>query len=213
MAIEVVTAVLVDEDALFRRGLRDLLEASGVEVLGEAPDAEAAMPLAGASSPDVIVLDAGGRRAPTTGSVGRLYEAAPTAAVLVLAASLVPDAVVDAIRAGAAGYLLKEAGPEGIVTAVQDAAGGGSPLSPAVAALLLEQLRTAPRPDRNRPDLTARERHILARLAAGSRNSEIADELSISTHTVKRHVSHLLAKLGVENRTQAAVEATRRGLL
>jgi len=129
-----------------------------------------------------------------------------------LASSLDAGEVERAIQAGACGYLLKDDSAAEIVAAVRTAAAGGSPLSPPVAAALVTQLR-GPLQDNGAPELTTRELHVLQLLGAGRRNVEIAEDLAISVYTVKRHVSHLLRKLGAANRTQAAVEATRRGLL
>lgn len=213
MGREVGTVAVLGEDALFRRALRDVLREAGMRVVAEAPDfADGGAALA-KDSPDVVVAALSRRGTSVADAVGRLRATVPESEVLLVASSVVPADVVDALRAGACGYVLKDERPERIVAAVRAAMEGGAPLAPAAATAVVKQLRAVPAADGAGPELTPRERHVLERLAAGRRNGEIAEELGISVYTVKRHVSHLLAKLGVENRTHAAVEATRRGLL
>lgn len=212
MSSEAGTVALVGDDALFRRALADALRGDGLRVL-EDPSHLAGGAAAPEPSPDVVVVAPSPGRREAAAAVKRLSEAAPEARILLVAGSVVPDDVIEALRAGACGYVLKDESPERIVAAVRAAAAGHAALAPAAATVVVDRLRAAPAADGAGPELTPRERHVLARLAAGRRNDEIAAELEISVYTVKRHVSHLLAKLGVDNRTQAAVEATRRGLL
>jgi DNA-binding NarL/FixJ family response regulator len=210
VAGNVGTVALDGEDALFRRALADALREAGMRVVEEmAADGDGAL----ASDADVVVVTHSGRRGPVGDAVRRLRGPAPEARILLVAGSVVPEDVIECLRAGACGYVLKDESPERIVAAVRAALEGQAALAPAAAAVVVDRLRAAPGVDGARPDLTPRERHVLGRLAAGRRNDEIAADLEISVYTVKRHVSHLLAKLGVENRTQAVVEATRRGLL
>jgi DNA-binding NarL/FixJ family response regulator len=199
---------------MFRHGIRELLEESGIRVAGEAGGGEQAVSQAVALSPDVIVTAVRMRGVSGVEATRRICEAAAEARVLMLSSSRDSADTMRAMRAGACGCVLKDDAPEEIVAAIRAAAAGGSPLSPRVAADLLEHLRAWPAIDGAKPaELTAREQSVLVLLATGRNNTQIAGELSISVHTVKRHVSNLFAKLEVENRTQAAVEATRRGLL
>jgi DNA-binding NarL/FixJ family response regulator len=208
-----ITTLLVDEDAMFRHGIRELLEESGIRIAGEAGGGEQGVAQAVDLSPDVVVTAVRMRGVSGVEATRRIREVAADARVLMLSSSRDSADTKGAMQAGACGYVLKDDSPEEIVAAIRAAAAGGSPLSPRVAADLLEHLRAGPASDGATPELTARERSVLELLATGRYNTQIAGELSISVHTVKRHVSNLLAKLEVENRTQAAVEATRRGLL
>jgi DNA-binding NarL/FixJ family response regulator len=211
---EVVTVVLLGgEDALFRRALGERLEGAGMRVSEAGADWGEVERAAAEVNPDVVVAIRARRREPIADLVSRLRDAAPSAPLLLVAGSLAASEAVGALRAGARGYVLKDESPDLIVAAVRAAVAGQATLSAAAAADVVEGLRAAAGVDGVGPELTPRERHVLERLAAGCRNGEIADQLEISVYTVKRHVSHLFAKLGVENRTQAAVEATRRGLL
>lgn len=198
---------------MFRHGIRDLLEEVGIRIAGEARNAEEAVAQAVELTPDAIVMAVKLRGTSGVEATRRIREAVPGARVLMLANSFDSADIDGAIRAGAQGYVLKDDSPQGIVAAIRAAAAGESPLSPRIATGLLGHLRAEPANDGAKPELTARERNVLELLAAGRRNTEIAEDLSISVYTVKRHVSHLFAKLEVGNRTQAAVEATRRGLL
>lgn len=208
-----IAVLLVDEDAMFRHGIRELLEGVGFRIAGEACSAEEAVGQAVELAPDVVLMAVRLRGASGIEATRRIRESVAEARVLMLTNSIDLADTDGAIRAGACGYVLKDDSPQEIVAAIRAAAAGESPLSPRVATGLLRQLRAEPANDGDMPRLTARERGVLELLAAGRRNRQIAEDLSISVHTVKRHVSHLFAKLEVENRTQAAAEATRRGLL
>jgi DNA-binding NarL/FixJ family response regulator len=209
-----ITILLVDEDAMFRHGIRRLLEEAGVQIAGEAHNAEEAVAQAVELCPDLVVMAVRIRGASGIEATGRIREAVAKVRVLMLTNSGDPADIDGAIRAGACGYVLKDDSPEEIVAAIRAAAAGESPLSPRVATGLLQQLRADPANDGLAgPDFTDREREVLELLVAGRRNMQIAEDLSISVHTVKGHISRLFAKLEVGNRTQAAVEATRRGLL
>jgi DNA-binding NarL/FixJ family response regulator len=208
-----IAVLLVDEDAMFRHGIRELLEEVGFLIAGEARSAEEAVAQAVELAPDVVLMAVRLRGASGIEATRRIREAVPEARVLMLTNSIDSADSDGAIRAGACGYVLKDDSPQQIVAAIRAAAAGESPLSPRIVAGLLGHLRGEAVNDGAKPELTARERNVLELLVAGCRNTEIAEDLSISVYTVKRHVSHLFTKLEVENRTQAAVEATRRGLL
>jgi DNA-binding NarL/FixJ family response regulator len=208
-----ITVLLVDEDAMFRHGIRELLEGAGFRIAGEARSAEEAVAQTVELAPDVVLMAVRMRGTSGIEATRRIREAVPEARVLILTNSFDSADSDGAIRAGARGYVLKDDSLEEIVAAIRAAAAGESPLSPRVATGLLGHLRAEPENNGAKPKLTPRERNVLELLAAGRRNTQIAEDLSISVHTVKRHVSHLFEKLEVENRTQAAAEATRRGLL
>lgn len=211
------TVIVVDGHQIFRDGVRDLLDEQRIVVVGEAADAEEAVALAADVKPDVALMDLhlpGGSGIEATRKI-RL--ASPVTRVLMLTVSADEDDVYDALRAGACGYLLKDSPVTEIVAGIRAAAAGQSLLSPQVAAVLLERLREAmpanDLPDDVVPKLTAREQEVLSLIAAGRENAEIAELLVISQHTVKNHVSSILAKLEVENRIQAAVYAVRQRLV
>lgn len=212
-----VTVLLVDDNALFRRGLGLLLATQGITVVGHASNGRDAVRLAGQLRPDVVVMDTDMPIMDGIQATARIAEGPHAPAVLVLAA-LTSAAVLDVILAGARGLLLKDAAPEEIAAGVRLAAAGQSALSPAVAGTLvarmreLEDARRSQAPPHVASPLTAREQHVLQLLAAGLDNLGIGRALSISASTVKHHVASILDKLQVDNRVQAAVEAVRTGL-
>ena len=209
--------LIVDDHSLFRRGLREHLEGSGVEVVGQAEDAAGAVALALETEPDVVLMEIrmpGGSGSETT---KRLLGAVPGARVLMLTMAAEEDGVAEAIMAGACGYVLKDAGGDEILAAIAAAADGESALSPRIASALIERVREREPPPASDggdgPTLTGREREVLSLIVAGRENNEIAAELVISPETVKTHVSSILEKLEAENRVQAAVAAVRAGLV
>jgi len=207
------TVLLVDEDAMFRHGIRAVLEEAGMRVIGEAGTVDQGVSASVEHAPDVVLVAECVGILPGRETTRRIHAVSADARVVILAVTADSDEAYGAIRDGACGCLLRDDSPEEIVTAVRWAAEGESPISPRVATALFGRLRGEMAPRGPTPKLTGRERHVLELLASGRRNSEIAEELSISVHTARRHVSHLLEKLRVENRTQAAVEGIRRGLL
>jgi DNA-binding NarL/FixJ family response regulator len=211
------TVLVVDGHQIFRDGVRALLAEQGIVVVGEASNAEEAVALAEEVKPDVALMDLDLPGVSGVEATKRIRHSSPVTRVLVLTVSVDEDDVYDALRAGACGYLLKDSPTSEIVAGIRAAAAGQSLLSPQVAAILLERLREAmpanDLPDDVVPKLTAREQEVLSLIAAGRENAEIADALVISQHTVKNHVSSILAKLEVENRIQAAVYAVRQRLV
>ena len=214
------TVVLVDDEPLIRGALAHAFSGSGLDVVGQAGNGEDAIELVLDLRPDVVLMDL--RLPGTTGvqAIERLGLIAPASRVLVLTRSE-QNQVVDAIVAGASGYILKTAPPAAIIAAVRETAAGGCVLSPQVAGQLLHRIRelgiptNAPGPAAAtaiRAALTERELEILIRLASGHTNREIARQLSLSTHTVSNHMKNILAKLHLENRIQAAVQAVRAGI-
>jgi DNA-binding NarL/FixJ family response regulator len=209
-----VRVVIVDDHDLFRRGLRELLEEQGIRVVGEAADGDEAVRLVAHATPDVVVMDLSLPRRSGVEAIRALGTAAPLTRVLVLTISADEATVMEAIMAGASGYLLKDATIAEIAAGVRAAAGGESLISPRIAAGLLERMRTGEVEEGvERAELSTRELEVLGLLAEGRDNEEIAATLVISPRTVKNHVSSILAKLQMENRIQAAVYAVRRGLV
>jgi two-component system response regulator DevR len=206
----VIRIYLLDDHEVVRRGLRDLLEAEGdIEVVGEsgsALDAEHRIP---ALRPDVAVLDA---RLPDGSGIDVCREIRsidPTIRALILTSFEDDEALFAAIMAGAAGYVLKQIRGTDLVDAVRRVAAGQSLLDPAVTARVLERIRRGPEQPDELKDLTEQERRILVLVAEGLTNREIAHRMFLSEKTVKNYVSSLLAKLGMERRTQAAVLAAK----
>ena len=209
MAGKTVRVFLLDDHDVVRRGLRDLLEAEGMEVVGEAGTAEQALARVPPTRPDVAILDV---RLPDGNGVEVCREIRsrhPEIQCIMLTSFSDDEALFQAIVAGAAGYLLKQIRGTDIVDAVRRAASGQSLLDPAVTSQVLERLRKPPEEDERLARLTGQERRILALIAEGMTNRQIASEIHLAEKTVKNYVSNLLAKLGMERRTQAAVFATR----
>jgi DNA-binding NarL/FixJ family response regulator len=212
-----VRVVLVDDHDLFRTGLRNLLEEQdGVVVLGEASNGIEAVRLVREAAPDVVVMDL---KMPAMNGVEatRLITSdSPLTRVIVLTISDQDSDVMDAIVAGACGYLLKDASIENVVAGIRSAAVGSSLISPTIAAKVLQRVR-ATTPDSEmadaiRAELSDRELQVLKLIANGKDNAQIAAELVISPKTVKNHISNILMKLQIQNRIQAAVYAVRSGI-
>src|SRR4051794_31880047 len=209
---DTIRVLLADDHAVVREGLRTFLQLQdGMEVVGEAADGEQAVDEAQRLQPDVVLMDLVMPRLDGVGAMRRIRAAVPDARVIVLTSFADDDRLLPAIRAGAAGYLLKNVEPHELARAVRAAHDGQALLAPAVAARLVEAI-AGPVGEPPHGDLTPREREVLALIARGLSNKRIARELDVSEKTVKAHVGHVLAKLGVTDRTQAAVLAVRRGL-
>jgi DNA-binding NarL/FixJ family response regulator len=209
---EAIRVLLVDDHAVVREGLRTFLELQeGVEVVGEAGDGEEALLRAEEERPDVVLMDLVMPRLDGVGAMRELRRRLPATRVIVLTSFADDEQLLPAIQAGAAGYLLKNVQPQELARAVRAAHAGHALLDPAVAARLVEAIaQPAGAPPRER--LTPREGEVLELIARGLPNKRIARELGVSEKTVKTHVGHVLAKLGVTDRTQAALYAVRSGL-
>jgi NarL family two-component system response regulator LiaR len=212
---DAVTIVIADDHELFRRGLVRLLEQPGIQVVGEAADGVEAVDRCTELQPDVVVMDLHMPRMSGIDATRQIVAAGLRTQVVVLTVSAEESMVVDALLAGACGYLLKDAEADQVVTAVLAAARGESVISPRVAAKVVNRLRREPRLQGSdaTTELTDRETVVLRLIAAGLGNHEIADQLYISENTVKNHVSNILVKLDVDNRVQAAVRAIIEGLI
>ena len=205
-----IRILIVDDHAVVREGLRTFLELQdGLEVVGEAGDGEEALPLAEQLKPDVVLMDLVMPKLDGVGAMQELRRRVPGARVIVLTSFLEDDRLLPAIRAGAAGYLLKNVQPQELARAVRLADEGETLIDPAVAARLVSAVADG-QADEPEP-LTPREQEVLELIGRGYSNKRIALELGVAEKTVKTHVSHVLAKLGVSDRTQAALYAARLG--
>jgi len=207
---DAIRVLVVDDHAVVREGLRTFLSLQdGIEVVGEAGDGREAVAVAERERPDVVLMDLVMPRLDGVHAMRELRSRVPRARVIVLTSFLDDDRLLPAIRAGAAGYLLKNVAPSELARAVRAADAGEALIDPVVAARLVDALADDDR--RAEQPLTAREQEVLDLIARGYANKRIALELGIAEKTVKTHVGHVLAKLGVADRTQAALYATRAG--
>ncbi len=206
-----IRVLIVDDHGVVREGLRAYLELEpDIQVIGEARDGQEAVRRASELQPDVVLMDL---VMPNMGGVDattRIKEQQPHVHVIVLTSFLEDDQVVPAIKAGATSYLLKDVAASDLARAIRAARAGQAQLHPEVARRLMQQV-TAPRKPDAGAQLTEREREVLRLLADGRSNKEIARALVVSERTVKGHVSNILGKLGLQDRTQAALYAVRHG--
>jgi len=209
--------LVVDDHDLFRTGLRNLLEEQSVNVVGEAENGEAAIRLASDLAPDVVIMDLNMPGAGGVETTRRLASLAPLSRVVVLTISADDDDVMNAVMAGACGYLLKDSSIQELIAGIRAAAAGESLISPQIAAKLLQRLRAQSKDvdaaETIRAELSDRELEVLKLIANGKDNAQIARDLFISPKTVKNHISNILMKLQIDNRIQAAVYAVRSGIV
>lgn len=205
-----IRILLADDHAVVREGLRGLLEQqTDMQVIGEAEDGFAVLDRLSADVPDVVVLDMKMPGPPAVENIAAIKRARPGVNILVFTSYAEDSQVRDALAAGATGYLLKDALRDDLVRAVREVAAGRAWLHPQAQRQMLDWMRRAPSPiDR----LTARERSVLALLAEGMSNKQIARQLDLTEGTVKGYVSQVLDKLGVADRTQAALLAHKEGM-
>jgi DNA-binding NarL/FixJ family response regulator len=214
-----IRILLVDDQALFREGLRTLLSLQpDLEVVGEAGNGEEALRLAARLRPDVILMDLQMPVLDGVESTRRLRAAHPECRVIVLTTFDDDEYVFEGLRAGAIGYLLKDTPSARLLEAIRAAARGESFLQPSIAAKVVAEFsrladQAPPRPQPLADPLSEREVEVLRLLASGASNREIAAALVITEGTVKNHVTNILSKLGVSDRTQAALKARELGLL
>ena len=206
---ETVTVFLMDDHEVVRQGVRALLEATGeIVVVGEASTAAEALARIPALKPDVAVLDV---RVPDGNGIEvcREIRSRLGTACLMLTSYSDDEALFEAIMAGAAGYVLKQIRGTELLSAVKRVAAGESLLDPAITGRVLQRLRAPAESDERLARLTDQERRILALIAEGMTNRQIANEMHLAEKTIKNYVSNLLSKLGMERRTEAAVFATK----
>jgi DNA-binding NarL/FixJ family response regulator len=213
----VIRVLLADDQELVRSGFRLILElAEGIEIVGEAADGREAVRLAKELQPDVVLMDVRMPELDGIEAIRRLRQAGVDARVLVLTTFDLDEYVYAAVRAGASGFLLKDAPREQLVTAVQTVARGEALLAPAITQRLIERFVARPPADEVAPalgELSARELEVLQLVARGLSNAEIAAELVVGEATVKTHVARVLRKLDVRDRVQAVVFAYESGLV
>ncbi|GAA2472959.1 response regulator transcription factor [Terrabacter carboxydivorans] len=203
------TVVVVDDHRLVRAGLRTIIDASGdLRVVGEAGDGAEAVAVVGEVAPDVVLMDLSMPGVDGIEAIRRLRAAGATPPVVVLTSFAEADRVRDAVDAGAIGYLLKDSEPGDVLDAVRAAAAGHAPLDPRVARALLPSADRRP----SGPALSDREREVLAHVARGQANKQIARALGISERTVKVHLGNVFRQIGVGDRTSAALWARDHGI-
>jgi NarL family two-component system response regulator LiaR len=209
-----VSVFIADDHAIVRKGIRALLSTEPeIEVVGEAGDGLLAVEQVLALRPNVTLMDLMLPGIEGSEAIARIRTVWPDARILVLTSFVTDEKVLPAIRAGARGYLLKDSAPEDLVRAIRQVDRGESPLDPSVAGRVMSAL-SQPAVATASPDaLTSRELDVLREVARGYSNQEIADRLSLSEATVRTHISHILSKLQLSSRTQAALYALREGLV
>jgi DNA-binding NarL/FixJ family response regulator len=214
---DALRVVIVDDHDLFRTGLRNLLEEQGIQVIGEAAAGVEAVRAVRELAPDVVVMDLNMPGMTGVEATRQINAIAPLTRVLVLTISDQDSDVLDAILAGACGYLLKDSSIQELMAGISAAAVGESLISPIIAAKVLQRVRsTSSVPaiaETIRAELSDREIQVLKLIANGKDNAHIAAELHISPKTVKNHISNILMKLQIDNRIQAAVYAVKSGIV
>jgi DNA-binding NarL/FixJ family response regulator len=215
--LEEIRVLLVDDHDLFRTGLRTLLEEQDVHIVGEASAGTEAVRLVRELAPDVVVMDLNMPGITGVEATRQITAIAPLTRVLVLTISDQDGDVMDAILAGACGYLLKDSSIQELMRGIESAGSGESIVSPTIASKMLQRIRASssqPEIERTiRSELSEREIQVLKLIANGKDNAMIAAELHISPKTVKNHISNILMKLQIDNRIQAAVFAVRSGIV
>ena len=207
----------MDDHDLFRTGLRNLLEEQTVQVVGEAADGVQAIRLVRELAPDVVVMDLNMPGMTGVEATRQVTSLAPLTRVVVLTISDQDEDVMNAILAGACGYLMKDSSIQDLMQGIRAAAIGESLISPHIAAKVLQRMRATGTNEQDaatiRAELSDREIQVLKLIANGKDNAQIAGELHISPKTVKNHISNILMKLQIDNRIQAAVYAVRSGIV
>lgn len=213
MTDDTITILVADDHAIVREGLRALLDTEpGMQLLDEAQDGVEAMLKARAQQPDVILLDMVMPRQDGLETIKQIKAEQPDARILVLTSFAEDEKVFPAIKAGALGYILKDSSPGQLLQAIRDVYRGEASLHPTIARKLIMELSQASAEPLTEEPLTEREVDVLKHVAQGLSNQQIAESLVLSERTVRTHVSHILEKLHLANRTQAALYALRKGI-
>jgi NarL family two-component system response regulator LiaR len=211
--VEPIRVLIADDHAIVREGLRALIDTEpGMELVGEASDGVEAIRLARSLKPDVLLLDLLMPHKDGMAVIDEIKQQDLETRILVLTSFAEDEKVFPAIKAGAQGYLLKDTSPHRLLQAVRDVYHGESSLHPTIARKLIGELHRPSSPPPVGEELTDREVEVLSLVAQGLSNQEIADQLVVSERTVRKHVSNILGKLHLANRTQAALYAIKRGI-
>ena len=212
---QTITVLIIDDHQLVREGVRNFLQRlRDITVVGEAGSGQEGLRLASDLAPDVVLMDLVMPEMDGVETTRRLKQISPRTQVIVLTSFDDDQHILPAIRAGALSYILKDVGTAALAEAVRKAARGEVTMTPLVAARVMQELRQGGQPATQvGADLSEREIEVLRLIAEGRSNTEIAERLVISEHTVKRHVSNILSKLHLADRTQAAVYAWREGMV
>jgi NarL family two-component system response regulator LiaR len=210
---QIISVFHADDHPLVRGGVRGLLLTEpAMELVGEASDGEEAVRKVLDLRPDVILLDLHMPRKNGVEAIAEIKASMPEARILVVTNFTTDEDVFPAIKAGALGYLLKDSSPHDLLKAIRDVYAGRLSLDPAIAEKVVQELKRSSKPPLTQEPLTHREVEILKLLTEGLTNQEIADRLVVSERTVRAHVSNILGKLHLANRTQAALYALRKGI-
>ena len=209
-----IRVLIVDDQAIVRKGTMALLaQVDGIIVVGEAANGQAAIEESATLTPDVILMDLVMPKVDGIAAIQEISARQPQVRILALTSFATDDKIFPAIKAGALGYLLKDAEPEELVAAIHQVYRGEPSLPPAIARKLLREIRQQPSQQQTTPDpLTERELEVLSLVAKGLDNEAIADRLTVTEVTVRTHISHILDKLHLANRVQATLYALRTGL-
>ena len=210
-----LTVLIADDHPLFRKGMRALLESMpDIELIGEAKSGNEAIEMATAQQPDVVLMDLQMPDGSGLAATRELSKSSPSVRILVVTLFEDDESIFTALRAGARGYILKDADEEEIMRAIRAVGEGEAIFSPSIATRLMDYFATARTtiPQEVFPELTDREREILTLIARGESNAAIAEQLTISLKTVRNHVSNIYNKLQVVDRAQAAIRAIEAGL-
>jgi DNA-binding NarL/FixJ family response regulator len=201
----VIRVMIVDDHAVVRSGLRSLLEtAEDIDVVGAAADGSEAIELVAGAAPDVVLMDLSMPGVDGVEATATITQAYPEVAVVVLTSFSEPSRITAALEAGAIGYQLKDAAPDDLIAAVRAAAAGGAPLDPRAARVLLDR---RPPAAQGMAALSSREQEVLQLVTSGLANKQIARRLGIAERTVKAHLTNIFGRIGVTDRTQAALWA------
>lgn len=206
-----IRILICDDHPVVRQGIRWLVETEcDMKIVGEASDGAQALAMAGELRPDVILMDLLMPGRDGLWAVREIIKSMPDARILILTSFAEDERVVEAVKSGALGYLLKDSSPAELIAAIRELAAGGSPIPPQIARRLVRGLTAAKPQPVDEGELTERENEVLVLIAEGLSNQEIADRLVVSERTVRCHVSSILHKLHLSSRTQAALYAVRR---